>query len=117
MELSSEHRFVQRQSVIYKVHNRLTNYYLPIYCVPPARALKSHHKYSYQSIITLHDPYLYSFVPHTIRIWSILQVNMATFESRLIEAISTGAIAVAPPRTVTTIHEGVVARVHPLQAF
>ena len=50
-----ERRFVQRQSVIYKVHNQLTNYSLPIYCVPPARALKSHHKYSYQSIRALHD--------------------------------------------------------------
>ncbi len=41
---------------IYKVHNQLT-----IYCVPPARALKGHHKYSYQSIRALHDPYLYLF--------------------------------------------------------
>ena len=30
-----------------------------------------------------------------------------TFKSRLIEAIRTGAIVVAPPRTVTTIHAGV----------
>ena len=57
-----ERRFVQRHSVIYKDHNQLTHYSLPIYCVPPARALKGHHKYSYQSIRTLHDPYLYSFV-------------------------------------------------------
>ena len=38
---------LQRQSVVYKVHNKLTHYSLPIYCVPPARALKGHHKYSY----------------------------------------------------------------------
>ena len=118
-----ERRFVQRQSVIYKVHNQLTNYSLPIYCVPPARALKSHHKYSYQSMRALHDPYLYSFVPRSIRIWSILPVSIAcapsieTFKSRLIEAISTGAIVVAPPRTVTTIHAGVGARGQPLWAF
>ena len=49
-----ERRFVQRQSVI----DQLTHYSLPIYCVPPARALKGHHKYSYQSIRALHDPYL-----------------------------------------------------------
>ena len=30
-----------------------------------------------------------------------------TFKSRLIEAIRTGAIVVAPPRNVTTIHAGV----------
>ena len=47
-----------------------------------------------------------SFVPRTIRIWSILPVDIAcapsteTFKSRLIEAIRTGAIVVAPPRTV-----------------
>ena len=35
-----------------------------------------------------------------------------TFKSRLIEAIRTGAIVVAPPRTVTTIHAGVGARGH-----
>ena len=33
-----------------------------------------------------------------------------TFKSRLIEAIRTGAIVVAPPRTVTTIHAGAGAR-------
>ena len=38
-----------------------------------------------------------------------------TFKSRLIEAIRTGAIVVAPPRTVTTIHAGVGARGQPLQ--
>ena len=64
-----------------------------------------------------------SFVPRTIRIWSILPVDIAcapsteTFKSRLIEAIRTGAIVVAPPRTVTTIHAGVGARGQPLQAF
>ena len=64
-----------------------------------------------------------SFVPSTIRIWSIWPVNIAcapsteTFKSRLIEAIRTGAIVVAPPRTVTTIHAGVGARGQPLQAF
>ena len=36
-----------------------------------------------------------------------------TFKSRLIEAIRTGAIVVAPPRTVTTIHAGVGARGKP----
>ena len=118
-----ERRFVQRQSVIYKVHNQLTHYSLPIYCVPPARALKGHHKYSYQSIRALHDPYLYSFVPRTIRVWSILPVNIAcapsteTFKSRLIDAIRSGAIVVAPPRTVTTIHAGMGARGQHLQAF
>ena len=118
-----ERRFVQRQHVIYKVHNQLTHYSLPIYCVPPARGLKGHHKYSYQSIRALHDPYLYSFVPRTIRIWSILPVNIAcapsteTFKSRLIEAIRTGANVVAPPRTFTIIHAGVGARRQPLQTF
>ena len=64
-----------------------------------------------------------SFVPRTIRIWSILPVDIAcapsteTFKSRLIEAIRTGAIVVAPPRTVTTIHAGVGARGQPLEAF
>ena len=61
---------------VYKVHNQLTHYSLPIYCVPPASALKGHHKYSYQSIRALHDSYLYSFVPRTIRMWSILPVNI-----------------------------------------
>ena len=96
---------------------------LPIYCVHPACALKGHHKYSYQSIRALNDPYLYSFVPRTIRICSILPVNIAcapsteTFKSRLIEVIRTGAIVVAPPRTVTTIHASVGARGQPLHAF
>ena len=55
--------------------------------------------------------------------WSILPVDIAcapsaeTFKSRLIEAIRTGAIVVAPPRTVTTIHAGVGARRQPLEAF
>ena len=68
-------------------------------------------------------PYLYSFVHRTIRIGSILPVNIAcapsteTFKSMLIEAIRTGPIVVAPPRTVTTIHAGVGAREQPLQAF
>ena len=43
--------------------------------------------------------------------------SIETFKSRLIEAISTGAIVVAPPRTVTTIHAGVGARGQPLRAF
>ena len=64
-----------------------------------------------------------SFVTRTIRIWSILPVDIAcapsteTFKSRLIVAIRTGATVVAPPRTVTTIHAGVGARGQPLQAF
>ena len=89
----------------------------------PSTVCLNHHKYSYQSIRALHDPYLYSFVPRTIRIWSILPVNIAcapsieTFKPRLIEAITTGAIVVAPPITVTTIHAGVGARGQPMEAF
>ena len=115
------HKFKPKSQ--YKVHNQLTHYSLPIYCVPPARALKGHHKYSYQSIRALHDPYLYLFCTSYYRIWSILPVDIAcapsteTFKSRLIEAIRTGAIVVAPPRTVTTIHAGVGARGQPLHAF
>ena len=103
---------------IYKVHNQLT-----IYCVPPARALKGHHKYSYQSIRALHDPYICTLLYLILFGYSILPVDIAcapsteTFKSRLIEAIRTGAIVVALPRTVTTIHAGMGARGQPLQAF
>ena len=40
-----------------------------------------------------------------------------TFKSRLIEAIRTGAIVVAPPRTVTTIHAGVGQEDNPCRHF
>jgi len=116
-----ERRFVQRQSLMYKAHNQLTQYTLPPYCKAPARPLKSHHQYSYQNIRARHDPYLYSYLPRTLRIWSILPTDLVCapsiecFKSRIVVAINTGIIVVMPPRTTRSTGAAVAGQ--PLYVF
>ena len=101
-----ERRFVQRQCVMYKAHNQLTQYALPPYCKAPTRPLRSHHLHSYQTIRAMHDPYLYSYLPRTLRVWSILPAQIACapslecFKSRIVTAFGTGTIVIVPPKTI-----------------
>ena len=99
-------RFVQRQCVMYKAHNQLTQYALPPYCKAPTRPLRSHHLHSYQTIRAMHDPYLYSYLPSTLRVWSILPAQIACapslecFKFRIVTAFATGTIVIVPPKSL-----------------
>jgi len=116
-----ERRFVQRQSLMYKAHNQLTQYTLPPYCEAPARPLKGHHRHSYQTIRARHDPYQYSYLPRTLRIWSVLPATIACapsincFKSRIVVAINTGTIVVMPPRATRSTGAAVAGQ--PLYVF
>jgi len=116
-----ERRFVQRQSLMYKTHNHLTQYSLPPYCRAPARPLKSHHQHSYQNIRAMHDSYQYSYLPRTLRIWSILPAKLVCaptiecFKSRMLVAINAGSIVVMPPRATRSTGAAVAGQ--PLYVF
>ena len=89
-----------------KAHNQLTQYPLPPYCKAPTRPLRSHHLHSYQTIPAMHDPYLYSYIPRTLRVWSILPVQISCaaslecFKSRIVTAYGTGTIVIVPPKSI-----------------
>ena len=101
-----ERRFVQRQCVMYKAHNQLTQYALPPYCKTPTRPLRSHHLDSYQTIRAMHDPYLYSYLPRTLRVWSTLPAqitcapSLECFKFRIVTAFATGTIVIVPPKSL-----------------
>ena len=101
-----------RTSTPHKSGNKMKEkkkYALPPYCKQckaPTRPLKSHHLHSYQTTRAMHDHYLYSYLPRTLRDWSILPVQIAyapsleCFKSRIVTAFGTGTIIIMPPISI-----------------
>ena len=54
----------------------------------------------------MHDPYLYSYLPRTLRVWSILPAQLACtpslecFKSRIVTAFATGTIVIVPLKSL-----------------